>query len=87
MDVQQVGGSPQRQRRKRPVPETNNVWGFLSDKDKVEGGHISESTGVLPLISLGSTWGLVSSPTSSDSSHLDNVLFSWFDSQNETRKA
>lgn len=66
--------------RRRPVPEISRLSIQTRVKWKVA-TTFSRSYGVLPLISLSSTWGHVSSPTSSNSNHLEIIFYvSVFDS-------
>lgn len=82
IDDQQVAGSPLGNKEdQHQKPQAARLSLQTRVKRKVATTFPS-SYGVLPLISLGSTWGHASSPTSSNSNHLGTVFyFSIFDSQ------
>lgn len=87
IDDQQVAGSPQgKEEDQYQKPQAARLSIQTRVKWKVA-TTFPRSYGVLPLISLSSTWGHVSSPTSSNSSHLEIIFYvSVFDSQNKTKQ-
>ena len=78
MDVSKWEALPRAEKKKASTWNQQAARLSFQTKIKWKVATFPESDGVLPLILLGSTWGHVSSPTSSDSNHLE-VMFYFLD--------